>query len=243
MKVLIVDDEPIARQVVREHLEDLGGIEIVGEASTGAEALIRIEESDPDVLLLDLQLPEIGGLALARMLRPQRRPLSVYITAFDKHALDAFETGAVDYLLKPIRRDRLAAALETARTQLAGVKAQTSKPAAAPAAPMKKLAGRLGTDLHLFDPSEVIAFEADGDIVYLLTAKGRYYANYSLKALEERLDPARFRRIHRKTIVNADHVRKISPLSSKRWMLKMSNGLEFTVSKRMAGLIRGDARW
>lgn len=243
MKVLIVDDEPIARQVVREHLEDLGGIEIVGEASTGAEALIRIEESDPDVVLLDLQMPEIGGLALARILRPQRRPLLVYITAFEKHALDAFETGAVDYLLKPIRRDRLAAALEKARTQLAGVKAQSIKPPAVPPAQMKKLAGRLGTDVHLFDPSEVIAFEADGDIVYLLTAKGRYYANHPLKALEERLDPARFRRIHRKTIVNTDHVRKISPLSSKRWLLKMSNGLEFTVSKRMAGLIRDETRW
>ena len=149
----------------------------------------------------------------------------------------------MDYLLKPIRRDRLAAALEKARTQLAGVKARAAKPAAAPAPPMKKLAGRLGTDLHLFDPSEVIAFEADGDVVYLLTAKGRYYANHPLKTLEERLDPARFRRIHRKTIVNTDHVRKISPLSSKRWMLKMSNGLEFTVSKRMAGLIREETRW
>jgi DNA-binding LytR/AlgR family response regulator len=234
MKVLIVDDEAIARQVLREYLTEMPAIDIVGEAGTGLEAVERIARLKPDVILLDMQMPELDGFGVARNLAGRSVPVIIYVTAFDQHALRAFELGAVDYLLKPVREDRLAMALEKARTHLAGV--------AAPTVPaperLRKIPGRLGEQVHLLNPEDVIAFQADGEVVFILTAHGRFFANCSLRGLEARLEPGVFRRIHRKTLINTDHIRTIAPLSSKRWMLTMSNGLELVVSKRLAGLIR-----
>lgn len=123
--------------------------------------------------------------------------------------------------------------------RLGGLRLSHAPPAAAP----RKIVGRLGTDLHLMDPSEVIAFQAEGELVHILTSKARYLANHSLRALEERLEKPRFRRVHRRTIINTDPIRKISPLSRKRWLLKMSNGAEIIVSKRLAGVIRQETNW
>lgn len=232
MKILIADDESIARQVVREYLEEMPGVEIVGEAANGLEAVEQIARSKPDVILLDLQMPEMDGFAVARNLAGRPVPVIIYVTAYQEHALQGFETGAVDYLLKPVRRERLEAALEKARRQLAGL-----RPAATPEAP-RKIAGKMGDQIHMLNVADVIGFQADGELVFILTAAGRYFADASLKILEQRLDPRLFRRVHRKTIINIDHIRTISPLSSKRWMLKMSNGLEVVVSKRLAGLVR-----
>jgi len=240
LRVLIVDDEPVARQVLVELLEECPGVNVAGEAANGVEAVEHVERVKPDVVLLDLQMPGLDGFAVARRLRGGRLPLIIYVTAFEKHALEAFETGAVDYLLKPVRRERLALALEKARQQLAGLR--QAAPAAVVAEP-RRIVGRLGSDLHLLDPEEVIAFVAEGDTVRIVTAGGRYYAEHTLKALEQRLPAPRFRRIHRGTIINTDHIRKISPLTSKRWLLKMSNGLEAVVSKRMAGVIREATHW
>lgn len=238
MKALIVDDEPIARLVLREQLEDFPDVILVGEASTGEDAVEQIARVQPDLVFLDLQMPEMDGFAVARSLRGQRLPLVIYVTAFDKHALQAFETGAVDYLLKPVRRERLQAALEKVRAQLAGLRHVELPPT-----PPRRIVGRLGSDLHLIDAADVIAFQADGEVVYIITAAGRYYADHSLRALQEKLGPPRFRRIHRKTIINTDHIRRISPLSSKRWLLRMSNAMEVVVSKRLAGSIRDETNW
>ena len=240
MRVLLVDDEPIARQIVREHLESFADIEIAGEAGNGVEAVELIQTLNPDVVFLDLQMPELGGLAVARKLRGDRMPLIIFVTAFEQHALEAFDAGAVDYLLKPVRQERLAAAIAKLRPLLGARPASIEKTAAGPA---RRIVGRHGANMHLLDPAEVVAFEADGETVFIITAAGgRYYAEHSLKALEARLDP-RFRRVHRKTIINTDHIRRISPLSSKRWLLKMSNGMDVVVAKRLAGLIREETRW
>jgi len=238
MKALIVDDEPIARLVLREQLEDFPDVILIGEASTGEDAVEQIARAHPDLVFLDLQMPEMDGFAVARSLRGQRLPLVIYVTAFDKHALQAFETGAVDYLLKPVRRERLQAALEKVRAQLQGLR-QAEVPQVSP----RRIVGRIGSDLHLIDPADVIAFQADGEVVHIITSVGRYYADHSLRALQEKLGPPRFRRIHRKTIINTDHIRRISPLSSKRWLLRMSNAMEVVVSKRLAGSIRDETNW
>jgi DNA-binding LytR/AlgR family response regulator len=218
MKILIADDEPVARQVLREHVEAMPHLEIAGEASTGKETLQRILDWEPDVVLLDQQMPELDGLAVVRSLRGALTPLIIFVTAYERHALEAFEVGAVDYLLKPVRRERLEKAIDKARRQL--------KSAPAAHAP-KKIVGRRGTDLYLLDPAEIVA----------------YLSDHSLKALEEKLERPRFRRVHRGTLINTDHLRKISPLSSRRWLLKMSNGFEAVVSKRLASAIREQARW
>ncbi|HUQ94872.1 MAG TPA: LytTR family DNA-binding domain-containing protein [Bryobacteraceae bacterium] len=235
MRVMIADDEPVARQVLREMLEEIPGVIVAGEACNGAEALEQARRLDPDILLLDLQMPGMDGFQVAQMLPGKRRPSVIFVTAYHKHALEAFDAGALDYLLKPVRKERLEAALEKAKAHA------PSKPAAAQ--DLRKIVGKRGSDLHLLDPAEVIAFQAEGDLVHIITAAGRYYASHSLKALEEKLPPHRFRRVHRSTIINTDQIRKISPLSSKRWMLRMSNGMEVVVSKRLAGVIRAETQW
>jgi DNA-binding LytR/AlgR family response regulator len=241
---LIVDDEPIARDILRELIESTPDLEIVGEATNGTEAAERILQLKPDLVFLDLEMPGQNGLTVARSLRGGV-PVVIFVTAYDQHALAAFEVGAVDYLLKPVRRERFLRAVEKARTQLRAVGATSAAPALEPAAVQpaaRKIPGKRGSDIYLLDPSEIIAFEADGELVHIITPTQRYLSENTLKALDEKLDPLRFRRIHRKTIINTDQIRKISPLSSKRWLLKMANGYEATVSKRMAGAIREASR-
>jgi DNA-binding LytR/AlgR family response regulator len=225
MRVLIADDEPVARQILREHLESIPSVEIAGEASTGREAVDRILGLRPDVVLLDQQMPELDGLSVVRALKGAGTPAIIFVTAFQEHALDAFEVGAVDYLLKPVRRERLIQAI---------AKVEKKAP---PPEPPRKIAGRRGEDIYLLDPAEIIAFQAEGELVHIVTAKQRYLAEHTLKEIEKRMGSG-FRRVHRSTLVNADHIRKISPLSSRRWLLTMSNGLEAVVSKRLASVLR-----
>ncbi len=239
MRALIADDEPIARELLREHLAEFPGVEVVGEADNGIRAVAQISKLAPDLVFLDLQMPELDGFAVARSLLGSRLPLVVFVTAYDNRALDAFHIGAVDYLLKPIRRERLAAAIDRARERLR----QSTPPPPRPVEALNKIVGRLGDDYHVLEPAEVIAFVADGDTAYVLSSKSRFLSNHTLKQLEERLPSPPFRRIRRNTIINAAHIRKISPLSSKRWLLTMSNGLEVIVSKRLAGMIRGETGW
>lgn len=239
LRILIADDEPVARQVLAELIEDCPGALLTGVAASGPEAVEQASLLHPDVILLDLHMPGLDGFGVARALRGGRLPLIIYVTAYEKHALQAFETGAVDYLLKPVRRERLLAALEKARQQVAGLRRAAPPASAEP----RRIVGRLGADLHLLDPDDVIAFQADGDTVQILTTRGRFYAEHSLRALELRLPSPRFRRVHRRTIINTDHIRKISPLTSKRWLLTLSNGQEAIVSKRLAGVIREATDW
>jgi DNA-binding LytR/AlgR family response regulator len=234
LRVLIADDEPIAREILREHVESIAGLELAGEASTGPEAITRIFDLRPDVVLLDLQMPELDGLAVVRSLSGGRSPLIIFVTAHENHALAAFEVGAIDYLLKPVRRERLEKAIEKARRQLKPVPTGEM---------LRKIVGRRGSDMYLLDPSEIVAFQAEGELVHIVTTSQRYLSDHSLKSLGEKLEPKRFRRIHRSTIINTDHIRRISPLSSKRWLLKMSNNFEAVVSKRLASAIREDTRW
>ncbi|MCC7497936.1 MAG: response regulator transcription factor [Bryobacterales bacterium] len=240
MKVLIADDEPIARLVLRELLEEFPQVKILGEAADGMEAAVQIHQLEPELIFLDLQMPGMDGFRLAQSLNTGKLPLVIFVTAYDRHAHEAFDTGAVDYLLKPVRKERLAAALDKARAQFAGV---TGVRRSTPPAPPRKIVGRLGGHLHMLETADVIAFQAEDETVEIVTASQRYLADYPLKDLEERLRGGHFRRIHRKTIINTDHIRQISPLSSKRWLLHMSNGMQVVVSKRMAGAIRDETHW
>ncbi|MGO9239614.1 MAG: LytR/AlgR family response regulator transcription factor [Bryobacteraceae bacterium] len=256
MRVLIADDEPVARQILRELAAECPGVEVAGEAADGPAAVEQVAALDPDVVLLDLQMPGLDGFAVARQLRGRPLPLVIYVTAFDSHALEAFETGAVDYLLKPVRRERLERAFRRAHVLLDTLRPASGPSPGAPAIPPPKLepprriaarSGPSGTrseaELHLLDPAEILAIQAREEVVLLLTARGRYYCDLSLKALAARLPAPPFRRIHRSTIVNTDHIRTIVPLTSRRWMLRMSNGLEVVVSRRMASQVRESAGW
>ncbi len=244
LKTLIVDDEPIARQVLREELESIDDVAIVGEADNGVSALLQVAQLQPDLVLLDLQMPGMGGLEVVRNLGTvPHKPVMVIVTAYDTYAIQAFEAGAVDYLLKPIGPQRLAEAIERARRITAW---QASEKLAQlqeildtqTDAPPRKIVGRHGQEYFLLSTEEILAFQADGDIVWIVTARERYIAALTLKALEELLAASNFRRIHRNALVNVDHVRKLSAISSQRWLITLSNNQELIASKRQAESIR-----
>jgi DNA-binding LytR/AlgR family response regulator len=251
IKSLIVDDEPIARQVLREELEQIPDFEIVGEAEHGLEALRKIAGLAPDVVFLDLQMPGMGGFDVIRKLEGGKLPIVVVVTAYDQHAIQAFEAGAVDYLLKPVTEARLHKALDRVRrlygkrleiaeslAQLAATPAEP-RPAAAP----RKIVGRKGEEYFLLDIEKVLAFQADGELVWIIAGQRRFLATQSLRSLEERLKDQPFRRVHRNAMVNLNHVRKMSSMSSQRWLLTLDNGLELVVSKRQAHAVREMLRW
>jgi len=253
MKTLIVDDEPIARSVLREELEGFPEVEVIGEAENGREALQKIEELKPDVVFLDLQMPVMGGFEVVRKLggARQRLPVIVIVTAFDEHAIEAFEAGAVDYLLKPVGGERLRKAVERARSlksspvENANVVASIASVGASPEAAggIRKIVGRSGTDYLLLDPNDILAFQAEGELVWIVTAKQRLLATQTLRAIEERLQGQQFQRVHRNSIVNVDHIRKMSAMSSQRWLVTLSNSLQVVVSKRLAHNIRNILQW
>jgi two-component system LytT family response regulator len=249
LRTLVVDDEPVARKVLREELESIGDVEIVGEADNGVSALEQIAARRPDLVLLDLQMPGMGGLEVVRKIRGGANlPAIVIVTAYDKYALEAFDAGAVDYLLKPIGQERLAEAVERAR-RITGREAverlahlqEIADPASGPLP--RKIVGKVGEEYFLLNAGEIYAFQADGDIVWIVTAKRKYMATQTLKVLEQRLASSSFQRIHRNALVNVDHVRKMSALSSQRWLITLSNDQEFIASKRQARSVRQLLSW
>ena len=249
LKTLIVDDEPIARRVLREELESLADIEIAGEVDNGVQAVDWITTRHPDLVLLDLQMPVMGGLDVIRSIRSGTHiPVVVIVTAYDKYALDAFDAGAIDYLLKPVGRERLIEAIERAK-RVTGREAvqklahlqEISGPREAPLS--RKIVGKVGEEYFLLSADEICAFQADGDLVWIVTAKRKYLATQTLKLIEQRLQNTSFRRIHRNALVNVDHVRKMSALSSQRWLVTLNNDQEFVVSKRQARSVRELLHW
>ena len=251
LRALIVDDEPIARRVLREELENLDSVEVIGEAENGELALQKIVAAKPDVVFLDLEMPVMGGFELLNRLNGGFLPAIVMVTAYDEHAIQAFEAGAVDYLLKPASQERLKQALERARRlvrnpleaaehvaqlqQLAASSSEARKP--------RKIIGKLGHEFFLLNAQEVLAFQAEGEIVWIITAKQRYTATQNLKAIEDRLTNSSFRRVHRNALVNIEQIRKMSMITSQRWLLTLSNGQQFIVSKRQAKNVRDVLSW
>jgi two-component system LytT family response regulator len=255
LKTLIVDDEPIARRVLREELELIDDVEVIGEAADGAAALEKIGSEQPDLVLLDLQMPAMSGLDVVRHLELGKRgkqskhvPVIVIVTAYDQHALKAFEAGAIDYLLKPVGQERLSQAVERARRvtdrQAMERIAQLQEIGGTPlAARTRRIVGKIGEEYFLLSADEIYAFQADGDLVWIVTAKRKYLATQTLKELEQRLKNSSFRRIHRNALVNVEHVRKMSALSSQRWLITMNNDQEFVASKRQARTVRELLTW
>src|SRR5581483_3243606 len=249
IRTLLVDDEPIARRVLLEELEVFPDIEVVGEADNGKDALQKIGRLRPDIVFLDLQMPVMSGFEVVRGLGGSWLPVIVIVTAFDQHAIEAFEAGAIDYLLKPVSAERLRTALDRARHLLRRPIENANTVAAIaseapPAQPRsRKVIGRSGSDYILLDADEVLAFQAERELVWIVTAKQRLLATQSLRTIQERLADPQFQRVHRNAIVNVNHIRKMSALSSQRWLITLSNSLQLVVSKRQAHHIREILHW
>lgn len=233
MRVLVVDDEQAARERLRLMLGAFDDVEIVGEAEDGEQAIERIVELRPDLVLLDIQMPGCTGLEVVASL-PTPRPQIVFCTAYDEYAVDAFELHAVDYLLKPVSRARLNKALDRARRGGRAGAADGALDAAGQSAgawPTRFLARRR-TRYCVVPVGDVLYFGSEGGQTKLETADGHYWMQPTLAELEERLDPRRFFRVSRAAIVSMDAVREVAPLPGGHGEATLANGTTVEVSRR-----------
>jgi two-component system LytT family response regulator len=238
--VLIADDEPVARAGLRDMLAPFEWLVCAGEASSGPAAVEAINALRPELVFLDIQMPGLLGTEVLE--RVVHQPMVVFTTAFAHHAVAAFELGALDYLLKPFGPERLSAALDRVRAAL-------GEPAPLPAldrlrealarGPMSRLFVRSGGAIVPLAVSEVSWFEARGDYVAAHAGPVRHLVHLSLNRLEERLDPARFVRIHRTHIVNLERVKSFRPLGKGRLEAVLADGTRLPVSRIRAQELRG----
>lgn len=225
LRVVIADDEPLARLRLRRMLESISEIEILAEAATGRETLEQVEHHEPDLLLLDINMPDISGLrVLAAMDDP---PAVVFSTAYQEHAVEAFDLDAVDYLLKPYSAQRLARAIERARDRIT------------PPPSLVRAAARIpvddGRSVKLLDPAEVSIVRIESGVVFLYHCSGEKHTTpESLKDIETRLSGETFLRASRQAIININEVVSMEPTGDGALLLRLRGGLHETISRRRA---------
>ncbi len=235
LKVLIVDDEPPARDRLRRLVEELGNYACVGEAGTGQEALKLSDELQPDVILLDIRMPGMDGVEAARHLAEfETPPAVIFTTAYDQYALDAFETQAVGYLLKPVRREKLERALDGAKRATRAQLASLSK--VSPGGGRRShIAVRTREGLKLLPIEEIRAFIADQKYTTIRHPDGEYLIEESLRSLEDEFDPD-FVRIHRNALVALRHIESIERVADGSYAVRLRGIADlFTVSRRLGG--------
>lgn len=266
VRAIIADDEPLARERLRVLLAERGGIEVVAECATGEEAVTAVERDAPDLLFLDVQMPELDGFGalevLGETLAIQRMPHVVFVTAFDDYALRAFDVNAVDYLLKPFDRGRFETAVTRAlarldkqrrapgnadphsevRALLAQLRAEreSMRDAArdAPLTSPARFVVRTGGKLHLVRADDVDWIDAEGNYVRLHVSGKSHLVRDKMKAIEERLDPAKFMRVHRSAIVNVDRIATLEPYFHGEYVVTMRDGARVTSSRTHSARLR-----
>jgi two-component system LytT family response regulator len=229
LRVVIADDEPLARSRLRALLADHADVVIAAEAEDADSALQAIRSERPDLVLLDVEMPGEGGVALARRLHLTPAPLIVFVTAYSDHAVDAFETGAVDYLLKPFDEARLATALARVRAALAARRALAGGPAPAY---LERVAVTLGKRTLFVATASVDWFAASANYVELHVGSEVHLLRTTLSALEAQLDPRVFVRIHRSYAVRLDAVKELRSLGAGEYRAILADGVELPVSQR-----------
>lgn len=231
MRVLIVDDEPLARRGLRRLLEPESDVEIVGEASNGAAAIDLIAELKPDLVLLDIQMPEMDGLEVVAAVTPEKMPPVVFVTAFDRYAIDAFDLNAADYVLKPVDPERFRRALARARERLGDGLTQRLTRILDAARP-KRLVVRSAGKIQFVNVDEIDWITAEDNYVRIYASGKTYLMRETVGGIEQRLDPERFVRIRRSTIVRIDRIQEIRPLLNGTFELLLFDGTRVTSARR-----------
>ena len=234
IRALIVDDEELARRNLISMLA--GAVEVVAEAASGVEALEKVFDLVPDVIFLDVEMPGMNGFEmLAQLSRP---PHVVFVTAYDHHAVQAFEANAIDYILKPLRRERVAKAVERLGAHLRSAPPDALGNVLRQFPGVMKIAGRRGKKICLLSPRDVVWIGIEDRLVFLHTAQERFLVERTVAELEAMLSPQGFFRVSRGEMVNLQHARELIPRSSGTWRLILSNGQEIDVSRERSRELR-----
>jgi two-component system LytT family response regulator len=237
LRVLIADDEPLARVRVRDLLAGQPEVEVVGEARDGREAVAAIRRQSPDVVFLDVQMPELDGFGVLEALAGEKLPVIVFATAYDQYALKAFEVNALDYLLKPIDPDRFQSALQRARAQVGRDDALRAELyellQSLPNRPkfLERLVVRAGGRISFLRVDEADCFEACGNYIRMCVGSEEHLLRMTMATLETRLDPNRFLRIHRSAIVNVERVKELQSSFHGEYVVLLRNGRRLTLSR------------
>jgi two-component system, LytTR family, response regulator len=255
MRVLIVDDEAPARAKVRRYLEETADVEVVGEAESGREAIERIAELGPDLVFLDIQMPELDGFGVIDEIGVEEMPHVVFVTAYDEHALRAFEVRALDYLLKPFTPERFAAVLDRARDAVRHVAPADARDemtrrmddlltamstVAAKPRHLRRVLVHEENKAFLLPVERIDRIEADRNYVRLHCGPARFTLRGSISALAERLDPAKFLRINRSEIVRLDAIRELHPWFHGDYRVVMVDGTTLMWSRRYRAQTAGE---
>lgn len=254
LRVVVADDERPARSYLVAMLGTFDHVKLVGEAVTGTEAVEVIEREKPDLAFLDLQMPELDGLGVVRLLKKTALPLVAFVTAYDEYAVRAFELNAIDYLLKPIERARLAETLRRAETRLEQIErpselrreeithlrsAIEAYEREAPPAYLDRVPVRAHDQIVLLPPHQIASIVADGELLHIQTATDeRYTINYRLKDLEARLDPQLFVRLGRGTLANKAMIARVNPMPGGTYTVTLTNNQQLQVSRLQSRILR-----
>lgn len=236
IRILIVDDEPLAREALVNVLSERDDIADFDTADDALEALEQLKTSEFDIMLLDVNMPEVSGIQMLVLLNQGRQPLPavIFVTAHQQHAITAFEHHAVDYVLKPFSKDRVHAAIDNAirRTQAerAAQLMTTLKNVQSPRR-SNRIAIKADGRIVFLDPAELMSVEAEGNYVLLQRASGSYLLRETISEVANKLAPFGFVRIHRSVMVNAAYVAEIHPWYTGEYVLKMKNGKEYSVTR------------
>jgi two-component system, LytTR family, response regulator len=239
IRALIVDDEPLARERIRTMLRDEADIAVAGECGDGPAAVAAIRKLSPDLLFLDVQMPGMDGFAVLRAVNREQMPVVIFVTAYDQHAVKAFEAHALDYLLKPFKPARFKETVQRAREHLANLEAGavSAKLAAllGQAKPerefLSRIAVKTGERTVFVKTSQIDYLESAGNYVVLHAGKENHVVRETLTALEEQLDPKKFIRISRSMLVNADQIKELQPLFKGEHAVVLHNGKQLTMTR------------
>ena len=238
IKALIVDDEPLARDRIREMLKEHPEVEVIAEARNGQEAIEAVANQNPDLVFLDVQMPDLDGFSVLQNLNSGQIPLIIFVTAYDQHALRAFDVHAVDYLTKPFDRKRFAQAIDHAKVYMKGAKEpDTAKILSmlqeirAGERYLERFAVKNGETVFFVRAEDVDAIEAQGNYVRLSLAGSSHLLRETLNNIESQINPRMFVRIHRRTIVNIDRVKEVQTWARGEYRVVLCTGAHYTLSR------------
>jgi two-component system LytT family response regulator len=247
IRTLIVDDEPLGRERIRTLLGNDEEIEVVGECADGKQAVAAIERAGPDLVYLDVQMPEMDGFAVLDAIAGEHMPVIIFVTAYDRYAVKAFEVHALDYLLKSFDRERFHAALRRAKEEIArsqeGLWNERLRGLLEDLQSRQKRLTRLvvrsAGRIFFLRVEEIDWLEAADNYVRIHVGRESHLVRETLQSLEDRLDPSRFLRIHRSTLVNLDRIRELHPLFHGDYVVKLVDGTELSLSRNYREKLAG----